>query len=57
MSPAKPKPTSLLRDFNAGPRMILLSGLGLILGGAGAVLAWILLHLIDSAQTFFITSG
>jgi CIC family chloride channel protein len=53
MSPAKPKPTSLLRDFNAGPRMILLSGLGLILGGAGAVLAWILLHLINGCTNLF----
>src|ERR1700735_2543244 len=53
MSHAKPKPTSLLRDFNAGPRMILLSGLGLILGGAGAVLAWILLHLINGCTNLF----
>jgi len=40
----RPKPTSLLGDFSASPRMILLSGLGIILGGAGAVLAWILLQ-------------
>jgi H+/Cl- antiporter ClcA len=53
MSHAKPKPTSLLRDFNAGPRMVLLSGLGLILGGAGAVLAWILLHLIYGCTNLF----
>ena len=45
--------TSQLRDFNADPRMILLSGLGLILGGAGAVLAWILLHLIYGCTNLF----
>jgi chloride channel protein, CIC family len=33
--------------------MILLSGLGLILGGAGAVLAWILLHLINGCTNLF----
>src|ERR1700735_3048533 len=53
MSHAKPKGTSLLRDFNASPRMILLSGLGLILGGAGAILAWILLHLIYGCTNLF----
>ena len=53
MSRGKPKPISLLRDFNAGPRMILLSGLGLILGGAGAVLAWVLLHLIYGCTNLF----
>src|ERR1700735_341356 len=53
MSHAKPKGTSLLRDFNASPRMILLSGLGMILGGAGAVLAWILLHLIYGCTNLF----
>jgi chloride channel protein, CIC family len=53
MSHAEPRPTSLLRDFNAGSRMILLSGLGLILGGAGAVLAWTLLHLIYGCTNLF----
>ena len=42
-----------LRDFNAGPRMVMLSGLGLILGAAGAALAWILLHLIYGATNLF----
>ena len=42
-----------LRDFNAGPRMIMLSGLGLILGVAGAALAWILLHLIYACTNLF----
>ncbi|MGC1462906.1 MAG: chloride channel protein [Terracidiphilus sp.] len=42
-----------LRDFNAGPRMIMLSGLGVLLGVAGASLAWILLHLIYAATNLF----
>lgn len=42
-----------LRDFNAGPRMLMLSGLGLLLGGAGAVLAWVLLKLIYAATNLF----
>jgi chloride channel protein, CIC family len=42
-----------LRDFNAGPRMIMLSGLGVLLGIAGATLAWILLHLIYAATNLF----
>jgi chloride channel protein, CIC family len=46
-------PNSQLGDFNAGPRMIMLSGLGLILGGAGAVLAWVLLHLIYACTNLF----
>ena len=54
---AKSQPKSLshsqLGDFNAGPRMIMLSGLGLILGGAGAALAWILLHLIYACTNLF----
>jgi chloride channel protein, CIC family len=53
MSHAKLKPTSLLRDFNADPRMILLSGLGVILGAAGALLAWILLRLIYACTNLF----
>ena len=48
-----PLATAQLRDFNAGPRMILLSGLGLILGAAGAVLAWILLRLIYACTSLF----
>lgn len=42
-----------LGDFNAGPRMLMLSGLGLILGGAGAALAWILLRLIYACTNLF----
>ena len=42
-----------LRDFNAGPRMIMLSGLGLVLGVTGAALAWMLLHLIYAATNLF----
>ncbi len=53
MSPAKLKSNALLRDFSAGPRMVMLSGLGLILGVAGAVLAWILLHLIYGCTNLF----
>src|ERR1700733_4606715 len=53
MSNADLKTNALLRDFSAGPRMVLLSGLGLILGGAGAVLAWILLHLIYACTNLF----
>ncbi len=50
---AKVQPNSQLGDFNAGPRMIMLSGLGLILGAAGAALAWILLHLIYACTNLF----
>jgi chloride channel protein, CIC family len=42
-----------LRDFNAGPRMIMLSGLALILGATGAALAWMLLHLIYACTNLF----
>lgn len=42
-----------LRDFNAGPRMVMLSGLSVLLGFAGAVLAWTLLHLIYGATNLF----
>ena len=44
---------SELRDFTAGPRMIKLSGLGVVLGAAGAALAWILLHLINACTNLF----
>lgn len=44
---------SHLRDFTADPRMLVLSGLALILGGAGAVLAYLLLHLIYAATNLF----
>jgi len=53
MKSADPPARTQLGDFNAGPRMIMLSGLGLILGGAGAALAWILLHLIYACTNLF----
>jgi H+/Cl- antiporter ClcA len=53
MSRGKAKTREHLRDFNAGPRMILLSVLGVVLGVAGAALAWILLHLIYGATNLF----
>ncbi|MGA7340565.1 MAG: chloride channel protein [Terracidiphilus sp.] len=46
-------PGADLRDFNASPRMIMLSGLGVILGFAGAALAWILLRLIYACTNLF----
>ena len=42
-----------LRDFSASPRMVMLSALGLVLGAAGAALAWLLLHLIYAATNLF----
>lgn len=53
MSHAHPTSRAHLRDFNAGPRMIMLSALGVLLGLAGAVLAWMLLHLINAATNLF----
>jgi len=44
---------SHLRDFNADPRMLLLSGLALVIGGSGAALAYLLLHLIYAATNLF----
>ncbi|HZU10951.1 MAG TPA: chloride channel protein [Pseudacidobacterium sp.] len=44
---------SHLRDFTADPRMLVLSGLALILGAAGAALAYLLLHLIYVATNLF----
>ncbi len=44
---------SQLGDFTADSRMLLLSGLALFLGAAGAVLAWALLHLIYGATNMF----
>lgn len=44
---------SHLRDFTADPRMLVLSGLALVLGGAGSVLAYLLLHLIYAATNLF----
>lgn len=42
-----------LRDYSANHRMLLISGLAAILGGAGAVLAWALLGLINLATNVF----
>jgi len=44
---------SQLRDFNADSRMITLSALALVLGLAGALLAYFLLHLIYAATNLF----
>jgi CIC family chloride channel protein len=44
---------SQLRDFNADSRMLILSALALLLGLAGAVLAYFLLHLIYAATNLF----
>ncbi len=53
MSRGAVKPDAHLRDFNAGPRMIMLSGLAVVLGAVGAALAWMLLHLIYGATNLF----
>lgn len=42
-----------LRDYSANNRMLLISGLAAVLGGAGAVLAWALLRLINLATNVF----
>jgi H+/Cl- antiporter ClcA/CBS domain-containing protein len=42
-----------LRDYSANHRILLISGLAAILGGAGAVLAWALLGLIRLATNGF----
>jgi len=44
---------SSLRDYSATNRMLMISGLAAILGGAGAVLAWALLGLIRLATNVF----
>jgi len=44
---------SHLRDFTADPRMLILSGLALVIGCSGAVLAYLLLHLIYAATNLF----
>lgn len=53
MTAANAASRSSLRDFAATPRMLLLSGLGALLGVAGAALAWLLLHLIYAATNLF----
>jgi chloride channel protein, CIC family len=44
---------SSLRDYSATNRMLLISGLAALLGGAGAVLAWALLGLIRLSTNVF----
>ncbi len=44
---------SALRDFTADSRMLMLSALALVLGFLGAILAWLLLHLIYFATNLF----
>jgi H+/Cl- antiporter ClcA len=44
---------SKLRDFTADRRMLIVSALALILGAAGAVLAYFLLHLIYASTNLF----
>jgi len=44
---------SPLRDYSATHRMLFISGLAAVLGGAGAVLAWALLGLIRLATNVF----
>jgi chloride channel protein, CIC family len=48
-----PRAEDHLRDFNADPRILMLSALALILGAAGAALAWILLRLIYACTNLF----
>lgn len=42
-----------LGDFTATPRMLVLAGLAIVIGGVGAVLAWTLLRLIDGFTNLF----
>jgi chloride channel protein, CIC family len=43
----------MLRDYSTNNRILLISGLAAVLGGAGAVLAWMLLGLIRLATNVF----
>src|SRR5882757_4473734 len=49
----KEEPIDMLRDYTADSRMITMSGLAVIIGGAGAALSWILLKLIYVATNVF----
>jgi CIC family chloride channel protein len=49
----KAEANGTLRDYSANHRMLLISGLAAVLGGAGAVLAWALLGLIRLATNIF----
>jgi CIC family chloride channel protein len=44
---------SELRDYSADSRMVLMSGMAVLIGGAGAVLSWLLLRLIFLATNAF----
>ena len=44
---------AVLRDYSANLRMVLISGLAVLVGAAGAVLAWVLLELIRLATNVF----
>jgi len=44
---------SELRDYTADGRMVMMSGMAVIIGGAGAVLSWLLLRLIFLATNVF----
>src|ERR1700722_15764995 len=50
---AKAALQSHLRDFTADSRMLLLSGLALVIGCSGAALAYLVLHLIYAATNLF----
>ncbi|HEY6412170.1 MAG TPA: chloride channel protein, partial [Edaphobacter sp.] len=49
----KAEDNGTLRDYSATNRMLVISGLAAVLGGAGAVLAWMLLGLIRLATNVF----
>ncbi len=48
-----PEEIDNLRDYTADSRMILMSGLAVIVGAAGAMLSWALLRLIFLATKIF----
>src|SRR5580698_8611279 len=47
------QPESTLRDFTTDRRMLILSALAVVVGVAGALLAYFLLHLIYAATNIF----
>jgi CIC family chloride channel protein len=50
---AETETAETLRDYSASSRMLFISGLAIAVGGAGAVLAWVLLELIRLATNIF----
>ena len=50
---AKVESSDLLRDYSADSRMVVMSGLAVIIGAAGAALSWMLLKLIYVATNVF----